>query len=76
MSAEPIRMPAATPSAAAYESLTAQQLAGRLNVPDTWVYEQVRSRAADPIPHQRYGRYCRFLWGSPALNEWLARRAR
>ena len=75
MSAEPIRMLAPFPTPG-YESLTAQQLAQRLNLPATWIYEQVRSRASDPIPCQCYGRYRRFLWGSPALNEWLARRAR
>ena len=57
-----------------YEVLTAEELAARLRVPVTWVRQQVRTRAADPIPHFRLGRYVRFAWGSPELARWWERR--
>jgi hypothetical protein len=59
---------------ATFEVLTADELAKRLNVPASWIRDQVRSRAVDPIPHLRLGRYCRFQWLSPELAAWLARR--
>jgi hypothetical protein len=58
-----------------YEVLTSDELAERWHVPASWVREQVRSRAADPIPHLRFGRYVRFRWGAPDLEDWLARRS-
>lgn len=57
-----------------YESLTSEQLADRLNVPPSWVRDQVRARAEDPLPHIQLGKYVRFLWGSPELEAWLRRR--
>jgi hypothetical protein len=57
-----------------FEVLTAEELAERWRVPQSWVREQTRSRSADPIPHVRLGRYVRFSWGSPDLNSWWARR--
>lgn len=45
------------PQAQKAELLTPEQLAERLNVPRTWVYE--RSRAGK-IPTHRIGRYIRF----------------
>ena len=40
-----------------YEVLTAEELASRWRVPESWVREQTRSRCLDPIPHIRLGRY-------------------
>jgi hypothetical protein len=57
-----------------FEVLTAEELAWRWRVPESWIREQTRSRCADPIPHVRLGRYIRFSWGSPDLNCWWARR--
>jgi hypothetical protein len=59
-----------------FELLDAAQLAARLNVPTTWVREYCRSRCDDPLPSYSFGRYKRFRWGSPELNEWLSRRIR
>jgi hypothetical protein len=56
-----------------YEVLTAERLAERWAVPPTWIFEQTRSRAADPIPHVRLGKYIRFQYGSPELAEWWER---
>ena len=57
-----------------YENLDSAQLAERLNVPESWVRDQVRARAEDPLPHLQLGKYVRFLWGSPELEAWLLRR--
>jgi hypothetical protein len=57
-----------------FEHIDSPELAKRWNLPETWVRERVRRRETDPIPHVRFGRYVRFLWGSPALRAWEARR--
>lgn len=57
-----------------FEVLTAEELAQRWRVPESWIREQTRSRCVDPIPHVRLGRYVRFSWGSPLLDSWWARR--
>jgi hypothetical protein len=57
-----------------YEYLDSGQLAARLDVPETWVRDQVRARAAEPIPHARFGKYVRFRWRSPELAIWAERR--
>lgn len=56
--------------------IDAQELATRLKLPKSWIMEGTRSRAVDPIPHMKFGRYVRFQWGSPDLTQWLERRAR
>lgn len=56
------------------EVIDSNELAKRLNVPDTWVRSRTNSkRTCDPIPHLRLGRYIRFLWGSKDLTQWLDR---
>ena len=57
-----------------FEVLTAEELAERWRVPPSWIREQCRSRCLDPIPHVCLGRYVRFSWGSPELNQWWNRR--
>jgi hypothetical protein len=57
-----------------YRIAKPEEVAKLLNVPTTWVYEQVRSRAKDPMPHLRLGKYVRFQPDSPEFQEWLARR--
>jgi predicted DNA-binding transcriptional regulator AlpA len=68
----------------AEEILKPEELAGRLKVPDSWVYEKTRGRcrtfpgssalgrasATGPIPCLRLGRYVRFDW--TAVATWLA----
>lgn len=46
--------------------LDAKEVAGRLNVPVSWVREQTR---LDAIPHIRLGRYVRFDWAE--VEAWL-----
>lgn len=49
--------------------LTPEELAARLKVPDSWVYEKTRRRCRNPIPCLRLGRYVRFDW--VAVAAWL-----
>lgn len=57
-----------------HEVLDSAELAKRWKVPVTWIREQTRSRASDPLPCVRLGRYTRFEWQSPALTKWWAAR--
>ncbi len=59
-----------------YERIDAPELARRLNLPVSWIRDQVRRRCSDPIPCEDFGKYQRFLWGSPKLAAWLERRQR
>jgi len=52
--------------------LTPDQLAERLQVKRSWIYEKCRRRRAyseAPIPCLRIGRYLRFYW--PDICEWM-----
>jgi hypothetical protein len=53
--------------------LTPSELAERLKVPKSWVFEQTRSRAtvrnSRPLPCIRLGKYLRFSW--PQVCEWM-----
>jgi excisionase family DNA binding protein len=51
--------------------LTPEELAARLKVPKSWVYEKTRSRnrMGKPLPCLRLGRYIRFDW--TRVVEWL-----
>jgi hypothetical protein len=57
------------------EILTPQQLAERLQVKPSWVYEQTRHRSGvrnpDPLPHIKMGLYLRFDWRD--VLGWLER---
>jgi excisionase family DNA binding protein len=53
----------------AEDILTPEELATRLKVPDSWVYEKTRGRCRNPIPCLRLGRYVRFDW--TAVATWL-----
>jgi hypothetical protein len=66
-------MPAAA-TAPTYEIIDSWELAKRWCLPETWIREQVRARAADPLPHLKFGKYVRFRWGSPELEGWAQRR--
>jgi excisionase family DNA binding protein len=51
------------------ELLTAEELAARLRVPESWVRARTRSRTLDQLPCVRLGRYTRFRWR--AVEQWL-----
>ena len=57
-----------------YEFIDSKGLASRWALADCWIREQVRSRAADPLPHVHFGKYVRFRWGSPELEDWAEQR--
>ena len=56
--------------------LTPEQLAERLQVQVSFIYENTRARAGrrntDPLPCIRMGKYLRFYW--PEVEKWLERR--
>jgi len=58
--------------------LTPQQLAERLQVPKSWVFEQSRNRAKirnkKPLPCIRLGKYLRFSW--VAVCAWMSENVR
>ncbi len=79
MSKEHLPIPALPPSTVApIEILTPQQLADRLQVKPSWVYEQTRNRSGvrnpDPLPHIKMGLYLRFDWRD--VLAWLERQKR
>lgn len=55
--------------------LTPEQLAERLQVKPSWIYEQTRTRSGvrnpDPLPHIKMGLYLRFDWRD--VVAWLER---
>jgi predicted DNA-binding transcriptional regulator AlpA len=59
------------------EILTPQQVAERLQVPVSWIYEQSRNRSSirvpDPLPHMKLGRYLRFDW--TRVLAWMERQS-
>jgi hypothetical protein len=56
-----------------YELIDAAELARRWRVPRSWILDRTRTRTpeAERIPCVRLGRYVRFRWDSPELNDWL-----
>jgi hypothetical protein len=53
------------------ELIDADELARRLNLPVSWIRSHTRQRTVDEIPTVRFGRYCRFDWTSPKLQQWI-----
>jgi excisionase family DNA binding protein len=49
--------------------LTPEELAARLKVHKSWVYDQIRSRNQNPLPRLNMGHYLRFDWAK--VVEWL-----
>jgi hypothetical protein len=58
-----------------HEIIDAAELSKRWNLPESWVRSATRERTprGERIPCLRLGRYVRFEWGSPALEEWLSK---
>jgi len=57
-----------------FEVIDAGELARRWSIPKSWILEQTRSRATEPIPCVRLGRYVRFEWESPSLLKWWSKK--
>jgi hypothetical protein len=64
----PTTAPSAPTPISAADILTVNELAERLKVQPTWVYEN--QRRDNPMPALHCGRYLRFSW--PAVCTWLA----
>ena len=56
-----------------HELLTHEEIAARLKVPPSWVYEKTRKRCQNPMPSIPMGRYIRFDWD--AVVKWLEEQA-
>ncbi len=56
------------------ELLTVGELAALLKVPPTWIYQRIRARASDRLPHLKIGKYLRFELS--AVQAWLERHRR
>lgn len=71
-------IPASRPGLDPSDLLTPEQLAERLQVAKSWVFEQTRERAKirnkNPLPCIRLGKYLRFSW--VAVCEWMAQNNR
>ena len=64
----------ASPALVSSDILTLSELAARLKVRPTWIYEKLRQRhIQDPLPAYRCGKYLRFIW--PQVSAWLLRQA-
>lgn len=59
------------PEKSTSELIDADELARRLNLPVSWVRSHCRARTTDEIPATRFGRYVRFDWTSPKLQQWI-----
>jgi len=66
--------PVSQNSPVTWELIDALELARRWSLPASWIREQTRNRAIDPLPHIRFGKYVRFQWLCPELEQWLNRR--
>ena len=52
--------------------LNVKEAAALLNVPESWIYQHVRARAGDKLPHITLGKYIRF--SAQGLMQWLETR--
>jgi hypothetical protein len=59
------------------ELIESAALAARWRVPESWVRNRTRARTPreERIPCVRLGRYVRFEWGSPKLQQWLEKKS-
>ncbi|MBZ5545605.1 MAG: helix-turn-helix domain-containing protein [Acidobacteriia bacterium] len=56
------------------ELITPEELADRLKVPRSWVYEKTRKRSSQRLPGFKLGKYWRFREGD--VLAWLERQRR
>ena len=49
--------------------LDVKEAAALLNVPESWIYQHVRARTENKLPHFKLGKYLRF--SAQALTRWL-----
>jgi excisionase family DNA binding protein len=56
------------------EILTPEELAERLKLPVSWIYEHCRERALNRLPGFKLGKYWRFRESD--VREWLERQSR
>lgn len=49
--------------------MTLEQVAEKLGMSASWVYNHTRTRVENPLPFRKFGKYLRFL--EPEINEWI-----
>jgi excisionase family DNA binding protein len=54
--------------------LTPQEVADRLKIPLSAIYEKTRDRCSNPLPVHQVGKYLRFEWN--AVLEWFRQQRR
>ena len=59
------------PSTVSRQLMNITELAGRLGVPKSWIYERTRCNGPERIPHLKMGKYLRFDPESEAFKKWL-----
>ena len=52
-----------------HDLLTVQEVAKKLRVPVSWVYERTRRRGIEKMPHLKLGKYLRFRYSE--IHEWI-----
>lgn len=62
-------LPCRKPTIDYSQILTVEELAARMKVGKSWIYEKTRSRSGDPLPVLRIGKYIRFYW--PDVSDWI-----
>jgi predicted DNA-binding transcriptional regulator AlpA len=68
-----LKTPQASAGITPPEIMTPEEVAQLLRTSRNWVYEKCRSRARDPLPCLRIGRYIRFE--KPIILEWARKHA-
>jgi excisionase family DNA binding protein len=64
--------PITCPPSVSDRLLDVKETAALLNVPESWIYQHVRARAGEKLPHFKLGKYIRF--SAKALMHWLETR--
>jgi excisionase family DNA binding protein len=64
--------PMTCPPSVSDRLLDVKEAAELLNVPESWIYQHVRARAGEKLPHFKLGKYIRF--SAKALMHWLETR--
>jgi len=64
--------PMTCPPSVSDRLLDVKEAAALLSVPESWIYQHVRARAGEKLPHFKLGKYIRF--SAKALMHWLETR--
>lgn len=67
--------PASSQPAEAYncQPLSPKEFAQKIGLPVSWIYDHLRQRSKDKIPHLRFGKYRKIEWNCPDVIKWIER---